>query len=280
MCSEWHTLGVSAIARDHVIGEVLGVRAREAHALQAIVGQRAAGPQELAEGVPIPELHAVRVDVLPEEGHLEHALSDQRPHLGEDLARPAVLLAPPQRRHDAERTRVVAAHRDRDPSGVRRLPPRRQRRREDLQRLEDLHLGRRVVPGPLQQHGQGADVVGAEDDVDPRGPADDLAPVLLREASAHRDLHAGMGVLDGTEMTQVAVQAVVGVLPDRARVEHDDVGGARRLRPDVAGRLQQPRDAFGVVHIHLAAVRPDLVGSRRADIGVGLDCRGHLEGPG
>ena len=38
---------------------------------------------------------------------------------------------------------------------------------------------------------QRADVVGAEDDVDPRRPTDDLVPVLLRQTAAHRDLHAG-----------------------------------------------------------------------------------------
>ena len=47
-----------------------------------------------------------------------------------------------------------------------------------------------VVPGPLQQHRQGADVVGAEDHVDPGRPPDDLAAVLLGQAAADGDLHA------------------------------------------------------------------------------------------
>ena len=77
---------------------------------------------------------------------------------------------------------------------------------------------------PLEQHRQRADVVGAEDDVDPRGPADDLAAVLLRHAAADGDLHAGVRVLHRLEVAEVAVEPVVGVLAHRAGVEHHDVG--------------------------------------------------------
>jgi len=38
-----------------------------------------------------------------------------------------------------------------------------------------VDLGLRLHPGAFQQHRQGADVVGAEHHVDPRGPAGDLA---------------------------------------------------------------------------------------------------------
>ena len=66
----------------------------------------------------------------------------------------------------------------------------RQRGREDLERIEDLDLGLVVVPGPLEQRRQRADVVGAEHDVHPRRAADDLAAVLLGQAAADGDLHA------------------------------------------------------------------------------------------
>ena len=165
MCSEWQTFGVSAIAaitssvKSFGCGLVKRTRSRPVDV--------AAGAQQLAEREPVAELDAVGVDVLPEQGDLEHALGDQRPDLGQDVAGAAVLLLAAQRRHDAERAGVVAADRDRDPAGVGRLAPGRQRGREDLERLEDLHLGGGVVPGALQQHRQRADVVGAEDDVDP-----------------------------------------------------------------------------------------------------------------
>ena len=42
----------------------------------------------------------------------------------------------------------------------------------------------------LEQRRQRADVVGAEDDVDPRRPVGDGLAVLLRQAAADGDLHA------------------------------------------------------------------------------------------
>ena len=49
-------------------------------------------------------------DILAEQGDLEDALGDQRADLVKDVTRAAVLLPAPQRRHDAERAGVVAAH--------------------------------------------------------------------------------------------------------------------------------------------------------------------------
>jgi hypothetical protein len=248
--------------RDHVIGEVLRVRAGEPDPLQPV--DVTAGPQQLAEGEPVAELDPVGVDVLTEQGDLQDALLDQRANLGEDVAGPAVPLTAAQGRDDAEGTGVVAADRDGHPAGVGRLPSGGQRGREDLQGLADLDLGLVVVPRPVQQHRQGADVVGTEHDVDPGRPADDLAPVLLREAAADRDLHAGVGELGGTQVPQVAVEPVVRVLAYRAGVEHHDVRCIVLRRADVTGVLQQPGDPFRVVHVHLAPVRHDLVASRHA----------------
>ena len=115
------------------------------------------------------------------------------------------------------------------------------------------------MPGPLQQHRQRVHVVGAEHDVHPRRPAHDLGPVLLRQAAAHRDLHARLRGLDRPQVAEVAVEPVVGVLPDRAGVEHDDVGGGVRAGPRVARRLEQPGHPLGVVHVHLAPVGADVV---------------------
>ena len=95
-------------------------------------------------------------------------------------------------------------------------------------------------PGPLQQHRQRADVVGAEHDVDPRRLLGDRRAVLLRQAAADGDLHAGVLRLHRREVAEVAVELVVGVLAHRAGVEDDDVGllagrGRRRSpRPPAA----------------------------------------------
>ena len=85
--------------------------------------------------------------------------------------------------------------------------------------------------------------------------------VLLGQAAADGDLHVGIGLLARREVAEVAVQLVVGVLPHRAGVEDDDVGVGAVGRALVAGRLQQPGQPFGVVHVHLAAVGADLVGA-------------------
>jgi hypothetical protein len=65
--------------------------------------------------------------------------------------------------------------------------------------------------------------VGAEDDVDVGRALDDRRLVLLRQAPADGDLHAGRAVLDRLEVAEVAVELVVGVLAHGAGAEHDDV---------------------------------------------------------
>ena len=80
------------------------------------------------------------------------------------------------------------------------------------------------MPCPLQQRRQGAEVVRSEDDIDPGRPSNDLASVLLRQAAPDGDLHAGMGEFRRAKVPEVAVKPVVGILPNGAGVEHDDVG--------------------------------------------------------
>jgi len=108
--------------------------------------------------------------------------------------------------------------------------------------------------------------VGAEHHVDPGRPLDDRLAVLLGQAAADRDLQAVLGLL--AQVAEVAVEAVVGVLAHRAGVEDDDV--RLTVRPDVPCGLQQPGQALGVVDVHLAAVRADLVGARRLGGGSGV----------
>src|SRR5690606_2074152 len=61
-------------------------------------------------------------------------------------------------------------------------------------------------------------------------------------------------VLPRTQVAEVAVELVVGVLADAARVEHDDVGVVLRLGADEPVGLEQAGDAFRVVLVHLAPV--------------------------
>src|SRR5262245_23483244 len=215
--------------------------------------------QQCRERPTVPEVDAVRVHVLAEQGDLEHALGHERLDLRQDRAGPAVLLPAAQGRNDAKRARVVAADRDRYQGCVRRVAPGRQRRGEHLERLVDLYLGFLADPGPPQQPRQRTEVVRAEHNVNPGRAPDDLAAVLLSQAATDRDLHAGVLGLDRGQVTEVAVEPVVRVLPYRAGIEDHDAGGLALGRTDVARALQQAGQPLGVVDIHLAPVGANLV---------------------
>ena len=234
MCSEWQTAGVSAIAsitsavKSRGCGEVKRTRSRPSIAPTA--------RSSAAERVPVAELPPVRVDVLPEQRHLEHALLDQRRHLGQHVARPPVALLAAQRRHDAEGAGVVAADRDRHPGRVRRVAPGRQRRtgRSPATRGSRPAPRRRCrarsssagsepmlwVPKTTSTH-------GARRMISPRSFCARQPPTAI--------CMPGRAALHRAQVAEVAVQLVVRVLPDRAGVEHDHV----RAEP-AAARARSP----------------------------------------
>jgi hypothetical protein len=120
----------------------------------------------------------------------------------------------------------------------------------------------------VEQAGQRAHVVRAEDHIDPGGLVENGLLVHLRQAAPDGDLHACMLVLAGLQMPQRAVQLACGVVADRAGVDDDDVGVLAVTCGDIARALQRPGQPLGVVHVHLAAEGADLVG---ASATVGID---------
>ncbi len=73
-------------------------------------------------------------------------------------------------------------------------------------------------------------IVGSEDNVDPRRPlANDLF-VLLGRASTDGDAHVRVLLLVGLQRPEISVEALVGVLSDRARVQDNDLGLSRAAR--------------------------------------------------
>ena len=149
-----------------------------------------------------------------------------------------------------------------------RIAPCGQHGGELLERLLDLHLGLALDTRTLEQDRQSADVVGAEDDVHPRGLFDDGAAILLCQTPAHRDLHAWVLALDGSQVRQVPIESVVGVLAHRAGVEDDDVRLLSLGSRHKSGFLEQARQPLGVVHVHLTPIGADLVGPHiRVDSG-------------
>ena len=234
MCSDGITFGVSAIAAITSSVNSAGCGRGEPHPLQPL--DLAAGAQQLGERLPVAELDAVGVDVLAEQGDLGDALGDQRLDLGEDLAGPAVLLLAAQRRDDAERAGVVAARPRSTPT--RRTPTRAwsaaSRGTPRATRGSRPAPPRR--PAPARAAPAASRCCGCRRRRRPTGARRVISP---RSFCARQPPTAicmpGLRGLHRRQVAEVAVELVVGVLPHRAGVEHDDVGllvrRARRRTP-------------------------------------------------
>jgi hypothetical protein len=126
-------------------------------------------------------------------------------------------------------------------------------------------LGDRHLRGlrRFQQFGRAMHVVRAHHHVDVAGLLRHEVLVLLREASGHDDLTAVFLGLPRLEVSEVAVQLVVGVLTNTASVEHDHVGIGFGFGTDQAVGFEETRDALGVVLVHLAPHRAHDVAALR-----------------
>src|SRR5690606_9923875 len=133
---------------------------------------------------------------------------------------------------------------------------------EHLERFQDLELRLAVVACAFEQGRERAHVVGSEDHIDPWRLLEDDVLVFLGEASAHGDLHALVVALGARQVAERAIELVVGVLADRAGVDHHDVGFAVGLGPHIARGLERTGEALRAVHVHLAAEGAHLVGAR------------------
>ena len=238
---------------DHVGREVVWMRAREpdpADAFDRIDPAQQVGEQWSSAGSRHREVAAERVDVLTQERDFDHAACGQPLDLGKDVPHRSRQLRSSHEWNDAERAGVVASGRDRHPRLEIVASHGRQRGRERLRRLRHVHLWA-FRGGALDQLEQAGERVGSHDDVDPWSLTLDRALVLLREAPGDHDPHPGFFCLSGRG-ARVAVEAVVGVLPDGAGVEHDDLGLGGILGGNHPAGLEQPGDPLGIVFVHLA----------------------------
>ena len=75
-------------------------------------------------------------------------------------------------------------------------------------------------------------------------------------------------------MTEGAVEPVVGVLPDRAGVEHDQIGKVTSgrigvaLEGDVPRGVEDPGQTLGVMDVHLTSEGANLVGPAGVALGM------------
>src|SRR5439155_5564001 len=103
--------------------------------------------------------------------------------------------------------------------------------------------------------------------------------VFLPATTAARDAKLRPPFLRLLELAERSVQPVVGVLADRASIEHDQVGAVRIGRARVALRLQEPCDPLRVVLVHLAAEGTDEISRHPLILGPGRPAPGDTMGP-
>src|SRR5439155_4779828 len=162
---------------------------------------------------------------------------------------------------------AVAADGDLHPRLVVARTPHRQVAGEALE-LEEPLRGQRVAGEELREL---VDLAGPEGDVDERELAEDLVLDRLRPAAADADDPLGIAPLERRGLVEVGDEALVGLLADRAGVEEDEVRVAGVGCLVVAERLEHALHALGVVLVHLAAERRDVValhGAQRTPAGV------------
>ena len=107
--------------------------------------------------------------------------------------------------------------------------------------------------------GEVRDRTGPEGDVDVRVELEEAVALRLGVAAADRDHLVRVALLERRRLREVGGEALVGLLADRARVEHEHVRldlVGRLAEPD---RLEHPLDPLGVVSVHLAPERGDVV---------------------
>src|SRR5215831_5015449 len=102
----------------------------------------------------------------------------------------------------------------------------------------------------------------ADDDIDYRGPGNDLIAFRLGDAARDRDQGfealAFALLLLNPHPAELGINLLGGLFPDVARVEDDKIGLGQVLRQRVALRLERLGHALGVVGIHLAAEGLDI----------------------
>ncbi len=248
----------------HGAAEVLRVRAREADALDAV--DRIARAQQLAElGVDVrQEVAAPGVHVLAEQRQLAHALS----------ARGCVTSArtsPGRRLTSRPRTAGTMQYEHVELQPIEICTHAWKRRSRCIGSVA-ANLRSSPVPHAPRVDAEAAraeplaevrDRARPERDVDVGIEREEPLALRLRVAAADGDDHLGPLALSRRSLTHVRGELRVRLLADRARVEDDDVGLALRRRLAETELLEHALDALGVVGVHLAPERRDVVALHR-----------------
>ena len=246
-------VGVRGHHLQHLVGDVLGVGGREAHAQTG-----ACLRHQLQQCGEVAVFVFIGIDVLPQQGNLLVALLRAVAGLADYGMIVTAALGAAGVGHDAVGADVVASAHDGDESGNSVAV---ETNGNDFgvgffARQLDVDL-RRVGTGVLQQHGKGAVGVGAGHDIH-LAALQQLFLHALRHASQNAHQYSGALAALDVELFYAAVDALLGVVAYGACVRHDHIRLLNILRPLVAALAQQSENHLRIRHIHLAAVRFDI----------------------
>ncbi len=214
------------------------------------------------------QIEAVGVDVLAEQGDLAHAVGDERTDLGHHGVDVATALGATHLGHDAVRAEVGAAGHDLHPGLKRALAARRQVAAHGRAVGEEARrpAGRpRRRHGRREQLGQAVQVLRPQGAVDEGETPEEVVLLGLRQAAGDEDDAAGVLALEPGGGAQMPGQALVGALAHGAGVVDEHVGAVGSIRALQAFGLEQRADALGVVGVHLAAERAQVVSAHGLD---------------
>ena len=189
--------------------------------------------------------------------------SASRVDLGEDLARPPADLAAAHGGHDAVGADGVAAHGDLHPRLEPALALGGERCGEAALVCRAERRTRDAEPTGAEPVAEVMNRARAERDVDERVALEDPIALRLGVAAADRDHRVRVAGLLCLRVAEVCGEPLVGLLADRAGVEDEHVGFGGRRRLAEPELLQQAADALGVVRVHLAPERRDVVAAHR-----------------
>jgi hypothetical protein len=117
------------------------------------------------------------------------------------------------------------------------------------------------APGPRAIAGRCTRFWG-RNEVEAWKPPQQLVALLLGDAAPHSDHELRLAALAGEQDAELGVEPVLGLLPDRARVDHDDVRGLGSLARGQPRVVQQVRHLLRIVLVHLTAEGADVEPSR------------------
>ena len=236
-------LGRVAMCGDQVILHVARMAGRIANALDAAdlrdvpaeLPQRPVSAAFEGRRGPVEGIH-----VLAQQRDFPHALRGQAARLHDEIIHGTRKLRPPRIGHHAKRAELVAAflhgHKRRRAIGLTRLGQR-------VELFERLEFGFQPVAhgaaGTSDHFRQFVIGLRAEHEVHERLAAHDFLAFGLRDASGDGNRHPAAGcLLHPLELAEFGIDLLRRLFANMTGVQHDQIGGFRRVHGRIAERTQ------------------------------------------